>query len=214
MLKYSFIIPSRGDRPKALAYAIDGIFKALHHAGLGEEHIEILVGFDGVRGERVSSSPCVRYYDLPSNNDFGNALRHALLKASRAPRIIFHDDDNRLTLEAIRIYEKYSHIEMLVARIDVSLAHGIPYLPVEEADKPLIRPCNIDPLCLCLSRELVVTRCKGWLGQKYEADYENMLRYSRRAHSTCAIADVVGIYDAGRGMDAEGLNFRQKALKR
>ncbi len=214
MLKYSFIIPSRGDRPKALGYAIDGILEALHYADLKEEHIEILVGFDGVRGERVRSYPCVRYYDLPSNNDFGNALRHALLKASRAPRVIFHDDDNRLTLEAIHIYESHPHVEMLVARIDVSRAHAIPYLPVEEADKPLIRPCNIDPLCLCLSRELVVTRCKGWLGNKYEADYENMFRYSRRAHTTSVITDVVGIYDAGRGMDTEGLNFRQKALEK
>ncbi len=213
MLKYSFIIPSRGDRPLALGYAIDGIMESVTYANLESHSIEILVGFDGVRGERVRPYPCVRYYDLPSNNDFGNALRHTLLKAARAPRIIFHDDDNRLTKEAISIYEAHHDVEMLIARIDVSHAHDIPYLPQEEEGKPLVRPCNIDPLCLCLSRELVFTRCKGWLGHKYEADYENMLRYSRRAHSTRSIEDVVGIYDAGRGMDTEGLNFRQKALK-
>ncbi len=213
MLKYSFIIPSRGDRPQALGYALDGIMEALDYAQLSQDYIEILVGFDGVRGERVRSHPCIRYYDLPSNNDFGNALRHALLKASRGARIIFHDDDNRLTKEAISIYEAHTDVEMLIARIDVSRAHAIPYLPIEEAGKPLVRPCNIDPLCLCLSRELVYTRCQGWLGNKYEADYENILRYSRRAHSTKAIEDIVGIYDAGRGMDTAGLNFRQKALK-
>ncbi len=213
MVKYSFIIPSRGDRPLALGHALDGIMEAVDHAQLPPNDIEILVGFDGVRGDRVRPYPCIRYYDLPSNNDFGNALRHALLKAARGARIIFHDDDNRLTKEAISIYEAHTDVEMLIARIDVSRAHPIPYLPQEAEGKPLVRPCNIDPLCLCLSRELVYTRCQGWLGHKYEADYENMLRYSRRAHSTRVIEDVVGIYDAGRGMDEHGLNFRQKALK-
>ncbi len=214
MLKYSFIIPSRGDRPLALGYALDGIMESLHHAELKEDSLEILVGFDGVRGERVRSFPCVRYYDLPSNNDFGNALRHALLKASRGKRIIFHDDDNRLTKQAFTIYEAHQDVEMLIARIDVSRAHNTPYLPIDVPDKPLVRPCNIDPLCLCLSRELVVTRCQGWQGHKYEADYQNMLHYSRRAHSTKVIEDMVGIYDAGRGMDVDGLNFRQKALEK
>ncbi len=213
MVKYSFIIPSRGDRPLALGHALDGIMEALNHAKLQENTIEILVGFDGIQGERVRNYSCVRYYDLPANNNYGNALRHALLKAARGQRVIFHDDDNKLTPEALTIYEKHQDVDMLIARIDVSLAHPVPYIPIEEAQKPLVRPCNIDPLCLCLSRELVLIRCGGWKGDKYEADYENILRYSRRAHSMRAIEDVVGIYDMGRGMDNGGLNFRQKALK-
>ncbi len=212
MLKYSFIIPSRGDRPLALGNALDGIMESVSHAHMPSEHMEILVGFDGVRGERVRQHPCIRYFDLPPNNDYGNALRHALLKASRGQRVIFHDDDNRLTAQACSIYETHNDVEMLIARIDVSLAHKIPYIPLEEQDKPLVRPCNIDPLCLCLSRELVITRCGGWKGHKYEADYENMFRYFRRARSFRAVHDVVGIYDAGRGMDDSALNFRQKAL--
>ncbi len=102
---------------------------------------------------------------------------------------------------------------MLVARIDVSRAHNIPFLPVPEEGKPLIRPCNIDPLCLCLSRELVVVRCGGWQGERYEADYRNILRYARRAVGMEIVDDIVGIYDAGRGLDSGGLNFRQCRLK-
>ncbi len=212
MLKYSVIIPSRGDRPNALGFALDALKASWEYAKLDEKELEILVAFDGIKGERVRDFSCIRYYDLPRNNDYGNALRHALLKVSKGQRIIFHDDDNILTKEAFSIYEAHNDVEMLVARIDVSKAHPIPYLPVVEVDKPLIRPCNIDPLCLCLSRELVFIRCSGWIGTKYEADYENILRYSRRAHSTKHIEDIVGIYDAGRGMDNGALNFRQKNI--
>ncbi len=210
--QYSIIIPSRGDRPLALGQAIDSVIEAMHHAALKEENIEILIGFDGVKGKRVRPFASARYFDLPSNKDFGNALRHTLLKAAKGQRIIFLDDDNILTKEAFSIYETHKNADMLIARIDVSRAHDIPYLPIAEDDKPIVRPCNIDPLCLCLSRELVVVRCGGWLGHKYEADYENMLRYSRRARNMCVIEDVVGIYDAGRGIDEGGLNFRQKKI--
>ncbi len=212
MTLYSIIIPSRGDRPLALGQAIDSVVDAISYAELEEHSVEILIGFDGVKGERVRSLACVRYYDLPKNNDFGNALRQALLKASKGRRIIFLDDDNVLTKEAFSIYEAHKDTDMLIARIDVSKAHKIPYLPIEEQNKPIVRPCNIDPLCLCLTRQLVVVRCGGWIGHKYEADYENMLRYSRRAQNMRVIDAVVGIYDAGRGLDEDGLNFRQKAL--
>lgn len=210
--RYSIIIPSRGDRPKALALAITSVLEAASHAALPPDAVEILVGFDGVQGERVSNSPSLRYFDLPTNNDFGNALRQALLKASRGQRIVFLDDDNILTPHAFCVYEQYSDADMLVARIDVSRAHPIPYLPVDEEDKPLIRPCNIDPLCLCLTRDLVVTRCGGWQGERYEADYRNILHYSRRAVAMRISTEVVGIYDAGRGLDAGGRNFRQQQL--
>lgn len=208
---YSVVIPSRGTRPKALGLAIDSALASASAAGLAPYAVEILVGFDGVRGERVRSHPAVRWFDLPANHDFGNALRQALLKASVGARIVFLDDDNALTPAAFAVYEAHPHVEMLIGRIDASRAHGIPWLPVEEEGKPLIRPCNIDPLCLCLSRELVIARCGGWQGEKYEADYRNILRYSRRAASTLAVEDMVGVYDAGRGMDENGLNFRQKA---
>lgn len=211
MPRYSVIIPTRGLRPTALGMAIDSVLDSAETAGLADA-VEILVGYDGVQGERLRSQKQLRWFNLPANHDFGNALRHSLLKASRGQRVIFLDDDNALTPMAFTVYEAHCDVELLIARIDVSRAHAIPWLPVEEEGKPLIRPCNIDPLCLCLSRELVVVRCGGWLGQKYEADYHNILRYSRRAASTRAVHDVVGIYDAGRGLDKDGLNFRQKVL--
>lgn len=209
---YSFIIPSRGDRPLALGQAIDSVLFSAKQTGLAPEQVEILVGFDGVQGQRVRQNPALRYFDLPSNHDFGNALRQALLKASRGPRLVFLDDDNALTPEAFTIYEQFSDADMLIARIDVSRAHGIPFLPVHEDGKELVRPCNIDPLCLCLSRELVITRCGGWQGERYEADYRNILHYFRRAAHIQITDSIVGIYDAGRGLDAEGRNFRQRDL--
>ncbi len=211
MLKYSIIIPSRGDRPKALALAIDSVLTARDYASLSTDEVEILVGFDGVKGERVRSAKNIKYFDLPSNNDFGNAIRHALLKAANGKRLVFLDDDNVLTKQAFRVYEAHQDTDMLIARIDVSNAHDIPFLPRPQDDLPLIRPANIDPLCLCLTRELVLTLCQGWLGDQYEADYKNIFRYSRRAKNIQIIDDIVGIYDAGRGLD-DALNFRQKAL--
>lgn len=213
MPRYSVIIPSRGLRPNALGLAIDSTLASASAAGLPWDAVEILVGFDGVRGERVRFHAAVRWFDLPADRDFGNALRHILLKAASGERIVFLDDDNALTPAAFSVYEAHPHVDMLIARIDVSRAHGIPRLPVEEEGKPLVRPCNIDPLCLCLSRELVVVRCGGWQGDKYEADYRNILRYSRRAACVLAVEDTVGVYDAGRDLDAGGLNFRQKATR-
>lgn len=213
---YSIIIPSRGDRPLALGQAIDSVLLSANQAGLAlsaeKSTVEILVGFDGVRGQRVRQHPALRYFDLPSNNDFGNALRQALLKASLGSRLVFLDDDNVLTPQAFAIYEQFSDADMLIARIDVSRAHKIPFLPVPEEGKELVRPCNIDPLCLCLNRELVITRCGGWQGERYEADYRNILHYSRRAARIRTTEQVVGIYDAGRGLDAGGRNFRQQQL--
>lgn len=208
--RYSFIVPSRGDRPLALGLALDSVLCAVAEAKLPTHYIEILVGFDGLRGERVRQQPCIRYFDLPPNHDYGNGLRQALLKASHGSRLIFLDDDNALTPHAFRVYEQYPHAEILIARVDMSKAHAIAYLPQQEEGKHLIRPCNIDPLCLCLSRDLVVTRCGGWQWQGYEADYRNILHYSRRAASIEVSDEIVGIYDAGCGLDGEkGRNFRQ-----
>ncbi|BFR48575.1 glycosyl transferase family 2 [Nitratidesulfovibrio sp. HK-II] len=206
---YSLITPSRGDRPIALGLAIDSVRLAAEQAGLPPGDVEMLVGFDGVKGERVRPDAFVRWYDFPRDNDFGNAIRNGLLRASRGRRIVFLDDDNSLTPEAFRIYEAHPDADMLIARIDVSRAHKDQYLPVAEEGRELVRQCNIDPLCLCLTRDLVVTRCDGWQGARYEADFRNIVRYHRRAHSVEVTDRLVGIYDSGRGLDAGGLNFRQ-----
>lgn len=208
--RFSLIIPSRGDRPKALSMALDHIDKAARKAGLLPGGLEVLVGFDGLCGERVRDFSYITYYDFPKDNDFGNAIRHGLLKASRGERIIFHDDDNILTPDAFLIYEKFPAAEMVIARIDVSLAFDKPYLPEIVPGREIVRQCNIDPLCLCLSRDLVVNRCGGWQGKKYEADFVNMVHYFRRAKSVEVTDEMVGVYDAGRGLDDGGLNFRQQ----
>ena len=207
--RFSLIIPSRGDRPNALALALDHIDTAAGKAGLLPDGLEVLVGFDGLRGERVRDFSYITYYDFPKDNDFGNAIRHGLLKASKGERIIFHDDDNILTEDAFVIHETYPDAEMVIARIDVSRAFDKPYLPEIAPGREIVRQCNIDPLCLCLSRDLVINRCGGWQGKKYEADFVNMVRYFRRAKSVEVTESVVGVYDAGCGLDQGGLNFRQ-----
>jgi len=198
--------------------------------GLPPGGVEMLVGYDGVRGPRngPQGEPApdfVRFFDLPRDGNFGNAIRQALLKAARGRFVLFVDDDNALTSEAFNIYLQGLEHEMQIGRIDVSRAFDKPFLPediTEEmpalmpGDKPgsvLIRQGNIDPLCLCLSRELVCVRCDGWRGEGgYESDYLNILRYSRRAHSVRQTAQLVGIYDAGCGLDDAGLNPRQHLL--
>lgn len=211
--QYSIIIPSRGDRPKALRHALECIHESAQLAGLLPDGIEVLVGFDGVRGERVSNAAYIKYFDFPTDNDFGNAIRHGLLKASKGRRIIFHDDDNALLPHALSIYNSKPDVEMIIARIDVSRAFDKPFLPEVCPGRETVRQCNIDPLCLCLSRELVYERCGGWQGKSYEADFLNIVRYYRRAGTVEFIDNIIGIYDAGRGLDDGGLNFRQKRLE-
>jgi hypothetical protein len=121
-LRFSMIVPSRGDRPLALSLALDHIDAAARKAGIYPKGLEVLVGFDGLRGERVRDFPYITYYDFPKDNDFGNAIRHGLLKAAKGERIIFHDDDNVLTEDAFIIHETYPNTEMVIARIDVSRA--------------------------------------------------------------------------------------------
>lgn len=207
--RYSVITPSRGDRPLALGLAIDSVRRAVEHAGFNADDVEMLVGFDGVKGERVRPDTFIRWHDFPRDNDYGNAIRNFLLRAARGRRIVFLDDDNALTPEAFLIYEAHPDADMLIARIDVSRAHKTPYLPVLDDGREMVRQSNIDPLCLCLDRELVVVRCDGWQGRHYEADYRNMFRYYRRARNVQVTDRVVGIYDFGCGMDTGGLNFRQ-----
>lgn len=207
---YTIITPSAGKRPNALGYAIDSVYKAMSYASLTERDVEMLVGYDGVHGEAVRSYPFVRYFKLPRDGNFGNGLRHTLLKAAKGSRILFLDDDNAFTPQVFAVHGRYPDSEMVIARIDVSKAFSCPFLPQIIEGRELVRPTNIDPLCLCLSKDLVLARCGGWnIYEGYESDYKNIVRYYRRAHNVELTDDVVGIYDAGRGMDPQGLNRRQ-----
>ncbi|RQD64714.1 MAG: glycosyltransferase family 2 protein [Desulfonatronovibrio sp. MSAO_Bac4] len=212
---FSVIIPSIGTRPKSLELAISSVLSSIEYScnSLAPESVEVLVGFDGIKGKRVVKSAIVHYYDLPRDKNWGNGIRNILLNLSRGERVVFLDDDNALTPSAFDTYLDNYDSDMLIARIDVRRAFECEYLPREIPGKSLIRQGNIDPLCLCLSRELVVVRCGGWAGKgKYESDYLNILYYSRRARNIRHVKDVVGIYDAGQGLDPEGINLRQKQL--
>lgn len=208
---YSIITPTRGDRPRALEQAIQSVAAAIEHAGTPASSVEMLVGFDGVDGERVSNAPFVRYFSLPKDGDYGNAVRQALLNAATGRRVLFLDDDNALTPNALTVWESRPEEELLIARIDTRNAFEAPVLPrLEESSGSVIRPGNIDPLCICASRELVVVRCRGWESKGgYEADYMNILKYHRRARSIQLLKDIVGIYDAGLGLDDAPLSTVQ-----
>ncbi len=219
-IEYSVITPSRGDRPRALAHALESAHEAARRAG-DPTRVECLVAYDGVRGGRVRTfpeGPDVRYFDLPPDGDFGNALRAALIRAARGRRLLFVDDDNALTPEAFLIHDRHHDAEMVVGRVDVSRAHDIPWLPrpprhgVEGVAR--VRPGDIDPLCLCVTKDLVM-RCRGWTRDGgYESDFHNILRYARRARPLVFVEDVVGVYDAGLGLDETGRNLRQQRLPR
>ncbi len=215
---FSIITPSRVDRPKALAQAVASVeAAALEAERLGlmrREQAEHLVGFDGPGGTRPRISLPGRCVDFPRQGNFGNHIRQHLLRAARGRHVLFVDDDNALLPGALAAYFPHLENEFLVARIDTSRAFDVPHLPRPgsapgDADSA-IRQGNIDPLCLCLSRELVVERCRGWGSEGgYESDFLNIRRYYRRARGVVRIDDVVGVYDAGRGLDEQGLNERQ-----
>ncbi|NJB69323.1 hypothetical protein GGQ74_003020 [Desulfobaculum xiamenense] len=220
-ITFSIITPSGGRRPQALRLAMGSVAEALTRLreAIGPSiHIEMLVGFDGMRGPRLGPDggpppDFVRFFDLPRDGDYGNAVRNTLLRAARGGHVLFLDDDNALTPEALCIYHAHLDHEMIVARIDTSRAFAdVPLLPRVGDDRELVRPTNIDPLCVCVSRELAVVRCGGWTSRGgYEADYTNIFHYWRRAKSRRVLDAVVGVYDAGRGLDTEGVNWRQAA---
>ncbi|UZP68315.1 glycosyl transferase family 2 [Desulfovibrio mangrovi] len=208
---YSIITPSAGKRPAALGHAIDSVHEAMIRAGLDQDSVEMLVGYDGIQGPAVREYPFVQFLNLPQQGNFGNGIRQMLLRVSKGNRIIFLDDDNALTPDALAVYSRYPDTELVIARIDVSRAFANPYLPEQVEGRDLFRPTNVDPLCMCLSRDLVQDRCGGWeIYEGYESDYRNLVRYYRRAHSVTITNDIVGIYDAGRGMDQGGMNRRQQ----
>jgi len=209
---FSVVIPSTGNRPKALQKAVSSLENAARFAGLEKGQLEILIGFDGVKGKAPTSAYPVRNFNLPRDNDWGNGIRNTLLKIASGEKVIFLDDDNVLKPYALSLYIKHFDAEMIIGRIDTQLAFDKPFLPVLDTGS-LIRQGNIDPLCLCLSRRLVVDRCGGWKYQgKYEADYLNILDWHRRTHSVTVLEDVVGVYDAGRSLDNNALSRRQMSL--
>lgn len=58
-----------------------------------------------------------------------------------------------------------------------------------------------------------MVRCGGWADEGgYESDFLNIRKYFRRARGVVRIEAVVGVYDAGRGLDPEGQNPRQQRL--
>lgn len=216
-MRYSVITPSKGLRPKALGLAADSVRTAMNEAGLSQDCVEMLVGFDGTKGERVRQDAFIRWMDFPFDGDYGNAIRNGLIKAARGSRLLFLDDDNALAPQAFSVYDRYACMDMVVGRIDTSRAFDVRFIPRDD-NRPTITPGNVDPLCLCLSRELVLYRCGGWQGSmahdntarhRYESDFINIFRYWRRAATRHVTAETVGIYDAGSGLDTEGINPRQ-----
>ncbi len=206
---FSIITPSTGRRPRALQMAVKSVERAVLHSGLPPESVEMLIGYDGIKGQRLSASFPMRCINFPPDNDWGNGIRQLLLKISRGRKIIFLDDDNQLKPRSLQVYLMHMDAEMIIGRIDTQLAFDKPHIPVRDGGS-VVRQGNIDPLCLCLSRELVLDRCGGWRHQGlYEADYMNMLDWHRRARSVTVIDEVVGIYDAGRSLDGGALSRRQ-----
>ncbi len=212
---FSIITPSVGSRPRALAAAIASVAGAVAFAGsaLAEGAVEMLVGYDGVRGPRLPHPGFVRYFDLPRDNDWGNGVRDTLLKAARGERVLFLDDDNSYKPCAFLSFLDHMDCEMVAGRIDTHLAFDEPFIPVDDPGRDPVRQCNIDPLCLSLSRSLVVTRCGGWSFKgRYEADFLNIRHWRRRALSFRLIPDLVGVYDSGRSLDLRALSRRQMSL--
>jgi len=229
---FTIITPSTGTRPRALAQAIGSVEAAAEHAratqGLDPAQVEMLVGFDVVDGARPASALAnLRFFVLPrpegATCGFGNHIRDALMRAARGRYLLLLDDDNALTGNALTSYlphlEANEAPEMLIGRVDTSRAFAVPFLPrpapedldVDAAVADAVRQGNIDPLCLCLARELAVVRGRGWADEGgYESDFLNIRRYHRRARGVVLLNEVVGVYDAGRGLDPDGLNARQK----
>lgn len=212
---FSVITPTAGLRPKALALAVNSVAEALaeHTAPL-----EMLIGLDGCgEAEALVGLPALpdfaRVLKFPGWGDFGNRVRDALMRAARGEYFLFLDDDNAFTPQALRIFLEHLPADMVVARVDTTRAFDKPFLPEEAPGEPVIRQCNVDPLCLCVSRDLALTRSGGWNDAGgYESDFLNIARYFRRAGCVAYSPEMAGVYDAGRGLDPEGANSRQRAV--
>ncbi|AGW13950.1 putative glycosyl transferase, group 2 family protein [Megalodesulfovibrio gigas] len=214
-VRISVITPSRGDRPRALAQAGQSLDAAVAHAvaaGLLDPHqVQWLVGFDGVKGQRPEVHTPARFIDFPRSGNFGNRIRNSLLRLAAGSHLMFLDDDNALTPQALACVLPHLETDMIIGRIDVRRAFDIPLLPRPGPVEEVVRQGNIDPLCLCLSRDLVKVRGRGWNEEGgYESDLRNIRRYYHRAASVLLLDEVIGIYDAGRGLDPDGMNQRQR----
>lgn len=209
---FSVITPSRGSRPRALVQAIRSLEDSAARAGLATDSVELLVGFDGVKCPHPETSLPSRFVDFRKTpGDFGNIIRDRLIRVAKGRHLLFLDDDNAYTPLALSAFLRYVEHEMIIGRIDVSRAFEVSVIPAfGEPTERCVRQGNIDPLCLCLSRELVLTRCGGWNNEGgYESDFLNIRRYHRRARGVALLDEVVGVYDAGAGLDPQGINPRQ-----
>lgn len=209
---FSIVTPSTGNRPNALRNAVDSVERAARFAGLERRQVEILIGFDGTRGCAPECAYPVRTFSLPRDHNRGNGVRDTLLKLAGGDKIVFLDDDNVLKPNALDLYRRHFDAEMVIGRIDTQLTLGQPLLPEFERT-PLFRPDNLDLLCLCLSRSLVMDRCGGWRhhGEPGSA-FLNMRDWHRSARSVTLLEEVVGIHDAGRSLDSSALSSRQRAF--
>lgn len=214
-IRFSIITPSRGDRPRALAQAMASVERAWHFAqaeGMDFD-VEMLVGFDGLRPDAFDPPTFVRHVVFPKWGSFGNRIRHALMKIALGEYLLFVDDDNALTQNALVSFARHDRVDVLIGCIDSSRAFQEPVLPRLLPSGERVAQGNIDPLCLCVCAEFARVRGLGWQDKGgYESDYLNILRYFRRAREVLFVDDVVGIYDAGRGLDAEGMNARQRCV--
>lgn len=211
-IMFSIITPTAGNRPNALCNAIRSVENSARFAGLERTQVEILIGFDGIRGKSPACGYPVKTFNLPRDENGGNGIRKTLLKLAAGDKLIFLDDDNVLKPCALSRYHRHPDAEMIVGRIDAQLTLDQPLLPAFDAG-PLVRPGNVDLLCLCLSRRLVVDRCGGWQHlEDADSCHRNMAEWHRRARSVTILEEVVGIFDAGRSLDGQALSMRQRNL--
>jgi hypothetical protein len=209
---FSVITPTTGNRPRALTKAVESVERAARFAGLESGQVEILIGFDGVRGACPSSAYAVRGMNLPADRNGGNGIRSLLTNLAQGGKLIYLDDDNILKPQALRLYMKHFDTELIIGRIDTQLAYDSPFIPRQGVERT-VRPGNVDPLCICVSRRLVTDRCGGWrYREREDADFMNILDWHVNAHSETVVEDVVGVFDAGRSLDASALSERQAAL--
>ena len=209
---FSVITPSTGRRPKALGQAVKSVEQAARFAGLEKGQVEILIGFDGKKGRAPACDYPVHAFNLPGGEGRGNGVRNMLLKVAAGDKLLFLDDDNTIKPYALHHYLRHFDAEMIIGRIDTQLAFDTCSLPLQNGG-PLIRPGNVDPLCLCLSRRLVMDRCGGWgFSGRRDADYLNIARWYDNAQSVTVIEEVVGVFDSGRSLDGNALSRRQEKL--
>ncbi len=210
---FSLITPSRGDRPLALGRAVDSVAAALRAAGLAADQAEMLVGFDGgVRGERPRDSPSYAISTCPGT---GTTATPSATPCSAPPAVFAWCSGRRQRTHPRGL----RHLPRPPRRGHAGVPHRhLPRLPRSPLPARLDQdargaPGQHRPLCLCLARGMVLDRCGGWTSQGgYEADFVNMARFRRRSRRMELDQTVVGVYDAGRGLDAAAMrDWQQKA---